>query len=252
MAAVPVPGDDDPVSRSLGNPGTTRAPAPPVPSDAPPPAVRARRGGWRDPRLWVGVAIVAVSVVVGARVLAAADDTVTVWAVAADVGPGQRLDPDDLVATRVRFADDDDLARYLTTGATLPGDLRLTRPVAAGELLPRDALGDDEGDDLVEVSLPVTPLRVPTSVTGGSVVDVYVAHGEADRRGSGRRDRADDEPAPDLAGVTVVDAPVADDTFVDAAERQLVLAVPGEDVPGLLDLLGSLDDPVVWVALHRS
>ena len=43
------------------------------------PAYHARVG---DPRLWVGVAIVAVCVVAGARLLAAADDTVAVWAVA--------------------------------------------------------------------------------------------------------------------------------------------------------------------------
>ena len=42
--------------------------------------------GWRDPRLWIGIAIVAVSVVAGARLLAAADDSVTVWAAAADLG----------------------------------------------------------------------------------------------------------------------------------------------------------------------
>ena len=36
---------------------------------APPP-------GWRDPRLWIGVAIVAVSVLVGALVLGTSDDTV--------------------------------------------------------------------------------------------------------------------------------------------------------------------------------
>ena len=47
---------------------------------APAPAVRRLRSSrWRDPRLAVGVVLVAASVVVGARVLAAADDTVAVW-----------------------------------------------------------------------------------------------------------------------------------------------------------------------------
>src|SRR6478736_5540715 len=75
-------GHDGAVSRNLGS--SRVHPSTPT-------AVRATRPGWRDPRLWVGVLIVAVSVVAGARVLAAADDTVAVWAVAADAGPGAAL-----------------------------------------------------------------------------------------------------------------------------------------------------------------
>ena len=42
--------------------------------------MRGHRPAWRDPRLWIGVVLVAASVVAGARLLAAADDTVQVWA----------------------------------------------------------------------------------------------------------------------------------------------------------------------------
>ena len=48
--------------------------------------------GWRDPRLWIGVAIVAASVVVGALVLGTSDDTVAVWAAADTLGAGPRAD----------------------------------------------------------------------------------------------------------------------------------------------------------------
>ena len=81
--------------------------------------------GWRDPRLWVGVAIVAACVVAGARLLAAADDTVAVWAVSSDLGPGDQVTADDLVSERVRFADDADLDRYFTVDDELPADLEL-------------------------------------------------------------------------------------------------------------------------------
>ncbi|WP_299052203.1 hypothetical protein [uncultured Nocardioides sp.] len=50
-------------------PGGDRA-APDVPV-----ATRARTPGWRDPRLWIGVLIVAVSVVVGVRLVSSADDS---------------------------------------------------------------------------------------------------------------------------------------------------------------------------------
>lgn len=219
----------------------TRRPAPrpqtggvaPVPA-----ATRAARPGWRDPRLWVGVLIVAVSVVAGARLLASADDTVAVWAVAGDAGPGAQLGPDDLVAHRVRFADAGDLERYLTLDEELPADLRLVRGVTAGELLPRAALGaaDDEGDT-VELPVAVDAELVPPSVRAGSVVDVYLL---------GRRNR--DAGGPVLSAATVVDAPGIETTFGSATgRRQLVLAVSASDATAFLDALGRTESPVLTV-----
>ena len=131
-------GHDEPVARNLGD-ATAAASASgglPTASDVPP-ALRGQRPAWRDPRLWIGIVLVAASVVVGARVLAAADDTVQVWAAARDLGAGQRVEADDLVAQRVRFADADALEGYFTVDDELPADLELTRSVAAGELLPQ-------------------------------------------------------------------------------------------------------------------
>ena len=105
------------------------------------PAQRVRRPGWRDPRLWVGVVLVAGSVVAGSRLLAAADDTVQVWAASSDLGAGARLTEEDLVAARVRFADESTLAGYFTVDDELPADLELVHGVRAGELLPRAAVG---------------------------------------------------------------------------------------------------------------
>ena len=220
----------------------TRRPAPraEVGAVAPvPPATRAGRPGWRDPRLWVGVLIVAVSVVAGARLLASADDTVSVWAVAADAGPGAQLAPDDLVAHRVRFADADDLDRYFSVDAELPADLRLVRGVTAGELLPRAAVGTGEDDaDTVKLPVAVDAELVPRDVQAGSVVDVYLA-------GAGRRDET---AVPALAAATVVDAPDLETTFGSATgRRQLVLAVPDADAAAFLDALGRTESPVLTV-----
>ena len=57
-----------------------------------PPPTRHRRPGWRDPRILVGLVIVAASVLVGVKVLAAADDSVGVWAVRKDLPAGTRVD----------------------------------------------------------------------------------------------------------------------------------------------------------------
>lgn len=218
----------------------TRRPAPRAETGAVasvPPATRASRPGWRDPRLWVGVLIVAVSVVAGARLLAAADDTVSVWAVAADTGPGAELAPDDLVAHRVRFADAGDLDHYFSVDDELPADLRLVRGVTAGELLPRAAIGAaDAAADTVELPIAVDAEQVPPSVRAGTVVDVYLLAGGKD--GAVRS----------LDDATVVDAPDLESTFGAATgRRQLVLAVPEADAAAFLEALGRAESPVLTV-----
>ena len=220
-----------------------RSPGEP-PAAAVPPATRAARPGWRDPRLGVGVLQVAVSVVAGARLLAAAADTVSVWAVAADAGPGARLGADDLVAQRVRFADAGQLARYFTVDDELPADLRLSRPVGAGELLPRAALDAGAGAaDTVQLPISVEADQVPPSVASGAVVDVYLL---------GARGARADAAGPALAEATVVDAPGVEATFGGTTgRRQLVLAVPGADAEAFLDALGRSDQQRITVVRRR-
>ena len=227
------------MARDLGAPGP--APAPP--------AVRAAAPGWRDPRLWIGIVIVAVSVVAGARLLSAADDTVAVWSASADMGPGDRVGPTDLVATRVRFADPDDLAGYFTAADELPADLELSRGVGAGELLPRAAVGPAGESDTVELPIAVDAEQVPSSVRAGSEVDVWLVPSGAGTaaRAVGRAARAAQTDAPALAGVTVVDAPPLEEAFSASGKRQLVLAVGDDDARRFFALLAAAEDPVLTV-----
>lgn len=226
MAEVPAELHDVHVSRDLGNsPGT------PVP----PPALRAARRGWRDPRLWLGVLLIAGSVVLGARLLAAADDTVTVWGMAADRGSGTPVAADDLEVQRVRFTDGAALAHYFPADQPVPEDLVLTRAVGAGELLARSAVGAAGDVPELEVPLAVDPQRVPPDVGTGSVVDVWVT--------------GSDRPA--LSGVTVVAAPSYDDGLALSGTRQVVVAVDDERAAAFERALGKLDDPVIRI-LQRS
>lgn len=213
----------------------TRAPSPV------PPATRVTRPGWRDPRLWVGLLIVTVSVLAGARLLASADDTVAVWAVSGDAGPGARLTAGDLVAHRVRFDDAGDLAGYYTVEEDLPPDLQLVRGVTAGELLPRAAVGSaSDTGDRVELPVAVETEQVPSAVHAGSVVDVYLV-----APGGGARSA---DPGRILTGATVVDAPSPDSGFGAATgRRQLVLAVPEEDAAAYFEAMGLVDNPLLTV-----
>ena len=193
----------------------------------------------------MGVLLVAGSVVAGARLLAAADDTVAVWAMAADRGAGTPLRADDLVVERVRFNRAGAQERYFAADEPVPADLVLTHAVGAGELLARAAVGPDDATPVLRVPLEADPHRVPPAVAEGSVVDVWVSDGA--ERGT---TRAADEPA--LSAVTVVAAPAADDgAFTLTGARQLVVAVDEARATAFERLLGGLQYPVIRI-LQRS
>jgi hypothetical protein len=190
-----------------------------------PAARRSSPPGWRDPRLWIGLAIVAASIVVGAAVIGTSDETVPVWAAADTLGAGHVLTADDLAVRRVRLDGADAASLYLLADRQLAPDLRLRHEVAAGELLPRDAVARGPDRDQREVPVSVAPDQVPGSVGVGDVVDVYLR--PASRTACAGTSVCDGIPV--LDGVTVTDAPPADTTFGSDGRRMLVLAMsPGQ------------------------
>lgn len=221
---------------------------------APPQAIRTSRPGWRDPRLWIGIAIVAACVVVGARVLGAADETVGVWALRADAGTGAVLSRSDLEVHQVRFATGQDLAGYLRADDPLPGQLPLTRPVGGGELLPRAAIAAEAPTDTVQLPLAVDPAQVPPAVRSGSVVDVYLVGREVGTGAGSTSGALGTGPAtPALSAVTVVSAPSADEVFGSGqTHRQLTLAVSEKRAQAFFGLLGGLTDPTITVVLRPA
>ena len=222
-------GNDDRVSRKPSRPAR--------PVDVPA-ASRTTSPGWRDPRLWIGVALVTGSVVAGARILAGADDMTAVWSASSDLAAGQTLTAEDLRVARVRFDDTADERRYLAADAELPTDLTLTRPLTSGELVPAAALGEQSEDDTVAVSIAVAAEHVPTDLVRGSRVDVWVI-------GEDRRSRAAAELV--LDDVLILDAPLVSDSFASATSRQLVLAVPDDDEEALGQVLAASGDDRVRV-----
>lgn len=206
-----------------------------------PTASRSRRPGWRDPRLLLGLALVAGSVVVGARVVASADDTVPVWAATSTLPAGAVVQPDDVERRDVRFPDGATSAAYLSAREPLPEGTRVEREVAAGDLLPRSAVARSAVVPLVEVPLSVAADDLPRTVRQGSVVDVWVAAGP---------EGADGEPAVRvLEEVEVVEVPGGDDAALAPQQtRQVIVGLPEDRSDGLGDALGRLADGRVVVA----
>lgn len=144
------------------------------------PAQRNRRARWKDGRLVLGVLLVAITALAGAKLLSSADDTTTIWAAKHDIPAGRTLTSDDLTTARVRFTNGEDAGRYVAADAELNG-LVLTRAVDAGEFVPRDAAVSEAVNDRTEVPLSIATGRLPSDTAAGDEVDIWVVPKDADQ-----------------------------------------------------------------------
>lgn len=187
--------------------------------------------------MWVGIGLVAVSVLGGARIIGAADDTVQVWSAEADMAAGQQVDGADLEAISVHFTDAEELARYLRVTDELPADATLARTVGEGELIPRTALGRVGSSGVSTLPLVLPALAIPPSLTPGTRVDIW----SVNERPKGFRS------AVILTDVEVVSAPAAADGFGATAERQLLLGIDAEQQDAVGDALEAAADGTLTV-----
>lgn len=212
--------------------------APTVPPAATP-ARRIGRKGWKDPRLWVGVALVAVSVVAGSRIIGALDETIAVWAPRDPLVAGLPIPADGFEKVRLTFADADQADRYLRVSAGAPSGYAL-RDVAAGELLPRSAVGEAPPEALTSVSMELPSAQVPASVTAGARVDVWVLPPEA---AAAETDRVAERTRRLAREVMVLEAPVAEVLGAATSTRQVVIGVsddlPEQDLVTLIEAAGA-------------
>jgi hypothetical protein len=193
-----------------------------------PPSQRISRPGWRDPRLWIGVAIVAACVLLGARVLAAADNTVPVWSASADLEQGDPVGAADLTSRDVRFARPADADRYLSAATPLPADAVLSRDIGAGELLPRSALGAADASWQRTLTFDFTGPGVPAGLARGDRVDVYVT--SVAKQKGGRSSEAEQARLV-LSDVVVTDLDRASDSLAGSGARAVTVGIPAAADP---------------------
>ncbi|UYM04055.1 CpaB family protein [Solicola gregarius] len=151
-------------------------PAPTSPTEtAAPPATRLRRPRWSDPRLLVGLLLVCGSIVIGARVMAAADDTTAVWSVATDHRAGTPVDASDLRPVDVRLGDGAE--RYVAADESVASGRVWSRDVHAGELLGVAATRPVDVREVAQLPLIVSAGSLPSDLATGDRVDVWVSSG---------------------------------------------------------------------------
>lgn len=191
-----------------------------------PVASRLTRARWLDARLLLGLLLVLLSVVVGAKLFADADQRVQVWSVTRDLGPDTALTGEDVTAASVRL--DETAQRYLAATEDLEG-LVLTRPVGRGELLPASAVGPSGGSGARRLVIEVDRVGV-AGLAKGRVVDVYVVRDTTSGQAPGPAELV-------LAGVTVgEDVKAGGSGFGGSGSRAgVTLLVDRAEVADLID-----------------
>jgi hypothetical protein len=145
-------------------------------------AQRLRVRPWRDPRLLIGVLLVLGATVLGARIVAAQDDTTEYWAVRSSVVPGDRVTADSLRATRVRLSAGT-AGNYLRVDEEFAApldDLVWAHGVAAGSLVDRNALVRRSTATHSQLPLSIAEGAAPDDLSRGDLVDVWVGPGPGD------------------------------------------------------------------------
>ena len=149
-------------------------------------ARRVRRPRLRDTRLLVGVLLILVAVVVGARVIAGATKAAQWVSVSRALPAGHVLAANDL--SRVKAHLPDRIAeRYFTADPARLVGRTLTRPLTAGELLPAAALASGSAPASRVLPVLVKAGRMPT-LAPGDRVDVYAFAGASGSGGRGGRE----------------------------------------------------------------
>ena len=124
-----------------------------------------------DPRIVLGLVLVAVSTLGVTGVVQGLNRTEPVYRAAGPLVAGAHISAADLVATPVRLGPADPL--YLTGPVPADGYV-VTRTIAAGEMVPLSALGSASAVDVASVVVDLST-RLSGSIVAGAVVDVWSA-----------------------------------------------------------------------------
>lgn len=221
-------------------PGTS----PPVPT-----ATRARRSGWRDPKLALGLLLIALSVLAGAKIIGQADQTVGVWALARDVAAGAPVTADDLVSRRVRLPESTLAEVYLSSDRPPAMGVVAAHALSRGELLARAALARESTRPVIEVPLQVGPGALPASIEVGTAVDIWViagaGAGEASDRPGKRASRV-------VEGATLLHLGDRAEALSGSTDREILIGVTEDREDSVADLLGALQDGRVVVTRRTA
>ncbi|WP_282852622.1 SAF domain-containing protein [Gulosibacter sediminis] len=169
-----------------------------------------------DPRLIIGIVLVAGSIAGVVGVVQSTAQTTTVYALGQAVAAGDTITAEQLTAVEVSAATPTEL--YLTEASA--ESYIATRPIGAGELVPLTALGDaDTSSAAVVVSIPG---ELPGGISTGTTVEIWSA-------AAGERMGTYDAPQVLVAQAQVIRV-IEQDDFVATAQVDVELRIPDYEV----------------------
>lgn len=188
-----------------------------------------RKKLWFDPRLVIGLVLIAASVAGVLGIVSTADSSVQVLAARDSLAPGDRIDENDLRETSVRLADAD---LYLAAADLPDGGLVVTKPIGEGELVPVSAVGSTAGTRYASVVVTING-QLPGSVLPGSTVDLWAARaGELNSFGA---------PAVIVSGATVARTIESEGLVTSGDQTTLELLVPRTRIARVLEAVANAD-----------
>lgn len=192
------------------------------------PAKRSRF--WFDPRFAIGIALVIASVAGVFAIVQSSDTSQLVLAARAPLTTGDVIRAGDLVETSVRL--DGATDTYLAESDVPEAGFVVTRPVAAGELVPASAVGSVEGLRQASVVISVNG-QLPASVGPGATVDVWAAK-ELESGVYG-------PPIVVVSAATVVRIVESDGLVVDDSSGTVEVLVPRLNIARVLEAIANDD-----------
>ncbi len=192
-------------------------------------AGRLKRPRWSDPRLMIGVALVAIAIFGTASVVTRADRTEPYYSARHTLTPGTVLQLSDVVVTHVRVGS----GTYVPATAAPWGEV-VTRVIGAGEMIPEASLAAADEYSLRPVAV-TTGSPLAEAIESGAVVDVWVT-----------RDGPAGPGSMLVAAGVVVDQVDRDSGAFSAHSGETVyVLIPSADVGDLLAALAQADEVAV-------
>jgi hypothetical protein len=229
-----------------------RVSEPPAAVDDSPTARRGIRSRWRDPRLALGVLLVLASVLVGARVLAGADDTTPLWAATKDLPAGSQISVDDVEVVHVSLGAEVGTA-YLSATAPLTTGLVLAKPLAAHELLTRSAVDPSATPPVAQLPLGVASSSMPSDLATGDIVDVWVVPPAAvDSQAASTSGAAGKARATRVLRSVIVVATDSLVTLGSGSTRNVVVGLDRPQLRRLATVLPQLNSGTIVLVRHGS
>jgi len=192
---------------------------------------RAERGALRlDPRLLIGIVLVAGSTAGVWALVSGLDDSAEVYAVRETVTPGTRLDAGDLSLESARLGAS--AGHYLTPSELPEQGLVVTRTIGAGELVPDSAVDAVDRAGLATVVVS-SRAPLPSELAVGATVDVWAA--------SEIEQGAYEPPAVLVADAEIAGLQEPEGMVASSSGVSVELLIPREKVAALLQALASGD-----------